>query len=245
MSPEAARDGALAVVQARMSSTRLPGKVLADVDGEPMLALLLTRLIRAHTIDDVVVATSIDRSDDAVAALCRDLGVRAYRGSLTDVLGRVAKAVGGHDGIIVRITADCPLVDPQIVDAVVRLLRASPGSRYACNIEPRTYPDGLDAEALDAGTLAMLDATVTDTQEREHVTLAIRRNPRRYGLVALVGEPNLGDLRWTVDTAADLDFVRAVVSRLGSRRHDAALDEVLNAIRARPSLARMKGGVRG
>jgi spore coat polysaccharide biosynthesis protein SpsF (cytidylyltransferase family) len=232
----------LAVVQARMSSTRLPGKVLADVAGEPMLALLLHRLAAAPSVDEVVVATSDDPGDDAVAALAKTVGVRAHRGAMEDVLGRIAGAIGDHDGVVVRITGDCPLVDPAIVDEVVALLDA-PECRYASNVEPRTYPDGLDVEALPADALRELDSTVTDAGMREHVTLAIREDPDGWGVRALVHPADLGALRWTVDTTEDLVFVRALVERLGGARHTAGLDEILDAVRREPSLA--ESGLRG
>lgn len=228
-----------------MSSTRLPGKVLADVVGEPLLALLLRRLGRAQSVEETVVATSTDASDDPLVALCEDLGVRVHRGSLDDVLGRIAAAAAGHDGAVVRITADCPLIDADIVDEVVALLSATPAAQYASNIEPRTYPDGLDVEALDAAVLAELDREVTHRDEREHVTLAIRRDPHRYGAAALVCELGLGELRWTVDTPSDLEFVRAVVGRLGERRHVAGLAEILATVREAPSLANIDEHVRG
>jgi spore coat polysaccharide biosynthesis protein SpsF (cytidylyltransferase family) len=221
---------ALAVVQARMSSTRLPGKVLADVGGEPLLALLVARLMRARTLDAIVVATSDDPSDDPIAELVPSLGARLHRGDLHDVLHRFATAVAGHDGTVVRITADCPLIDPALVDEVVALREDTPGCRYASNIEPRTYPDGLDVEALDAALLRELDATVAEPELREHVTLTIRRDLDAHGAAAIVHEPDLGDLRWTVDTPEDLEFVRGVVERLGERRHTAGLDEILAAL---------------
>lgn len=237
---------ALVLVQARMSSRRLPGKVLADVGGEPMLGLLLRRLQGGDTVGGVVLATSDEPSDDAVEALGATLGVRVHRGSLADVLGRMAGAAAGHDDVVVRVTGDCPLADPAVVDEVVGLLRATPGCRYASNVEPRTHPDGLDVEALPAAVLAELDAEVTDPAEREHVTLAARRQAERYGVTALaVADPALAELRWTVDTPEDLEFVRAVVARLGERRHVAPMAEVLAAIRAEPSLAAMPGGRRG
>lgn len=234
---------ALAVVQARMTSTRLPGKVLADVEGEPLLSLLLARLERATTLERVLVATSDDPSDDPIADFCAGRGVAVYRGSLTDVLGRFVGATESHAGIVVRITADCPLIDPAIVDDVVAALQASPASAYSSNIEPRTFPDGLDAEATRTGVLREIDRESDAPELREHVTLAIRNHADRWPRVAVTHQPDLGLLRWTVDTAADLEFVRALVGRLGSRRYDAGLDEVLAAIRQRPSLA--EGGLRG
>lgn len=216
----------LAVVQARMSSRRLPGKVLADVEGEPLLALLLARLRRAQTLDRIVVATSDDASDDAIAQAAPDV----FRGPLDDVLARFAGAAAGHDGIVVRITADCPLIDPALVDGVVTLLGAA-NVDYASNIEPRTFPDGLDVEAFTTAALKTADQEATASGDREHVTTFIRGRPDRFPAVHLTGDEPLGELRWTVDTADDLAFVRAVVKALGDRRHTAGLQEILTAAR--------------
>ena len=237
---------ALVLVQARTSSSRLPGKVLAEIGGEPMLALLLRRVQHATSVAEVVVATSDQPADDGLEQLVRQLGVRVHRGPLDDVLGRLAAAAAGHTGPVVRLTGDCPLVDPQIVDDVVALLVATPGCRYASNVEPRSHPDGLDVEALGPGLIAELDAEVTDSVDREHVTSAARRDPRRYRTAALTAaDHELAELRWTVDTEQDMAFVRALVARLGGRRHTAGMDEILAAIRRAPSLAAMAGGRRG
>lgn len=235
---------ALAVVQARMSSTRLPGKVLADVAGEPMLVLLLRRLGHARAVGEIRVATSTEADDDAVAAAAAATGVGVHRGSLEDVLGRFAGAAAGHPGPIARITADCPLVDPAVVDAVVDLFERTPGCGYASNVEPRTYPDGLDVEVFSASALADADAETTDPREREHVTGLLRRHPDRWPPAALVGDQDLGELRWTVDTAEDLAFVSAVAARLGARRDRAGLEEILDLVRGDPVLASMPGGPR-
>jgi spore coat polysaccharide biosynthesis protein SpsF (cytidylyltransferase family) len=224
---------AIAVVQARMSSTRLPGKSLADLDGEPMLAFLLARLRRAHGLSDVMIATSDEPIDEPIAALGRDLAVAVHRGSRDDVLGRYVGAIGAHDGPVVRVTGDCPLVDPEVVDQLLEQYRATPGCAYASNVQPRTYPDGTDVEVVDAGALRTLAAEAADPAAREHVTLAIRADPARFPATTLIhaGE-DLGALRWTVDTADDLDLVRAVVARLGDRRYAAGLEETLAAYRA-------------
>jgi spore coat polysaccharide biosynthesis protein SpsF len=227
----------VAIVQARMSSTRLPGKSLADVHGEPALALLVARLGRAETLERIVVATSTDPHDDPVAELAGGLECEVHRGPRDDVLTRYVEAAGERPGPFVRITADCPLIDPEVVDGVVRLHAESQGAVYASNIEPRTFPVGLDTEVVSREALLRVSADAGDPADREHVTLVIRRDPERYPRVNLVHDPDLSHLRWTVDYEDDLEFVRLLVERLGERRHEAGLDEVLAAVRQEPSLA--------
>jgi spore coat polysaccharide biosynthesis protein SpsF len=235
----AAVTDAIVVVQARASSTRLPGKVLADVCGEPMLALMLHRVARSARAGEIVVATSDHPEDDGVAELAQQAGARVHRGSLDDVLGRFAGAVGDHDGAVVRITGDCPLMDPAVVDAAIELLDSIPGCVYASNVEPRTYPDGVDVEAFPAAILRELDATVTDPVDREHVTLALRRQlaSRPHAALEAPDDGTLADARWTVDHPQDLEFVRAVVARLGERRHVAGVLEIAAAIERAPALS--------
>jgi spore coat polysaccharide biosynthesis protein SpsF len=233
--------GALAIVQARMSSTRLPGKTLAEVDGEPMLLLLLRRLSHARRIGGIVVATSTDASDDPIAAVATSAGVAVSRGPQWDVLERFLLAIGDREDPIVRITADCPLIDPAIVDDTVERFLSVAGCAYASNIQPRTFPDGLDVEVFDAAALRAVGGEHLELEDREHVTSAIRAQPGRFRQVAVVRPCNLGEVRWTVDEPEDLEFVRALVRRLGVRRHEAGLAEILAAVRAEPSLAAYHG----
>lgn len=232
---------ALAIVQARMSSTRLPGKTLAEVDGEPMLRLLLRRLGRARRIDRIVVATSTDALDDPIVGVAIDAGVAVSRGPRLDVLERFLLAIGDHQGPIVRITADCPLIDPAIVDDTVERFLSVDGCAYASNIQPRTFPDGLDVEVFDAAALRAVGREPLEIEDREHVTSAIRAQPGRFPQAKLVAARNLGELRWTVDEPGDLEFVRTLVLRLAGRRHEAGLAEILSAVRAEPSLAEYHG----
>jgi spore coat polysaccharide biosynthesis protein SpsF len=235
----------IAVVQARMSSTRLPGKTLAEVGGQPMLALLLGRLSRARHVSEIVVATSTDPIDDPVARVAAELGIRIGRGPRDDVLARFLLIVGARAGPVVRITGDCPLIDPWVVDATVECFLATPGCAYASNIEPRSFPDGLDVEVVDADALRAIGREPLATVDREHVTSAIRIDPERFPTASLSQPENLGELRWTVDEPADLDFVRAVIGRLGDRRYEAGVDEILAAVRQEPSLITMGGARRG
>jgi len=209
---------------------------VADLDG----LVVVDDVPRAFA--DAVVESYNSRPNDTYT-LALSGGARVHRGPLDDVLARFVGAIGPGVGVAVRLTADCPLIDPAIVDAVVSLLLSTPGAAYASNIEPRTFPDGLDVEALPAEVLFELDQTVSDPALREHVTLALRNDASRWQHVAMTHTPDLGALRWTVDTKHDLDFVRAVVARLGPRAAAARLDEILQAIRAAPALS--EGGRRG
>jgi len=203
----------LAVVQARTGSTRLPGKVLMPIAGRPMLGFMLARLAAAP-VDDMVVATSANAGDDALADVASAAGVAVVRGSESDVLGRFLTALDGHPAdIVVRLTADCPLVDAGVVaDAIA--CRDAAGADYASNTLVRTYPDGLDVEVLTAGSLRTAAAEAVDPAEREHVTPFVYRRPERFRLAAVLGPESLGDERWTVDTADDLARVRTIVEGL-------------------------------
>jgi spore coat polysaccharide biosynthesis protein SpsF len=205
----------LCVVQARTGSSRLPGKVLADLGGRPMLQFLLERLANFDraAIDELVVATSTEARDDRVADIARAAGHPVVRGSEHDVLSRYIAALDAFPARnVVRITADCPLTDPQLVGAVVAHHLALQAD-YTSNTLPRTFPKGLDIEVVTAGALRVADAEAVTTPEREHVMPYLYRRPERFKLANLRNAVPLGHERWTVDTADDLDFVRNVVGR--------------------------------
>lgn len=206
----------LGILQARMSSTRLPGKVLAPVLGTPMIGRQIERLRRSRRLDQVVVATSEGHDDDALADYCRSLDVPVVRGSLTDVLQRFCSALGQFPDaeVVVRLTADCPLADWRVVDAVVdRHLET--GADYTDNLRPvRTFPHGLDVEAVSPAALLAAGREAVDPYELEHVTPFVYRRPERFRLDSIARTPSLAHLRWTVDLPEDLDFVRYVYSAL-------------------------------
>lgn len=243
------------VVQARTGSSRLPGKVLRPLAGRPMLALMLERLapVRARAL---VVATSELERDDPVAALCASLDVPCVRGSESDVLGRVALAASAFPAAhVVRLTADCPLADPALVDDVVSTHLGSRAD-YTSNTLLRTYPDGLDVEVMTTDALAAAAHDATDPAEREHVTPFLVRRPERFRLAAHLGPQDLEDERWTVDTAEDFAFVEEVLAgtsdpvripwtdllaRIGVRRpaqHDALVLRVDRRVVADPARRR-------
>ncbi|HET7677409.1 MAG TPA: glycosyltransferase family protein, partial [Candidatus Limnocylindrales bacterium] len=173
----------VAIVQARTGSTRLPGKVLARIGGRPMLAHVVERARAAPGVDEVVVATSVLPEDDAIAGLCAESGWPCERGSATDLLDRYERAAAAHDAeVVVRVTGDCPLLDPALVGEVIALLGRG-GYDYASNtLEPRTWPHGLDAEAFTRAALATAWAEDTDPAWREHVTPFLYRHPERFRL---------------------------------------------------------------
>jgi spore coat polysaccharide biosynthesis protein SpsF len=196
-----------------MGSTRLPGKVLTDFGGRPLLAFMLARLKR---LDDatVIVATSTRPGDDAVADVARAAGAQVVRGSESDVLGRFVTALDAFPcDTVVRLTADCPLTDPSLVAQAVDVFRRA-GADYCSNTLVRTYPDGLDVEVVSAAVLREAADLALDQAEREHVTPFVYRRPERYRLAALRGPDRLGDERWTIDTPEDLERVRRIVAAL-------------------------------
>jgi spore coat polysaccharide biosynthesis protein SpsF (cytidylyltransferase family) len=204
---------ALVVIQARMGSTRLPGKVLADLGGRPLLGLQLARLGHLAAAE-VVVATSDQDQDDPIAAFAEDHGVACVRGPESDVLARFALALDRHPADeVVRLTADCPLTDPELVRAALAL-RRSTDADYAGNTPIRTFPDGLDVEAMTASALRTADDEADEPDDREHVTRFILRRPDRFRLANFRAPVTLADERWTVDTAADLQRVRTIVAAL-------------------------------
>lgn len=212
---------AVAILQARMSSTRLPGKVMKSVAGRPMLERQIERLRRCSTLDRLIVATSDDASDNPLAQFLQTIGVETFRGSLHDVLGRYVGAVEalGVNGPVVRLTADCPLADPEIVDACVRL-QARIGVDYASNAQRRTYPRGLDVECFNLDALLAAGREATDPYDREHVTPFLYRNPERFSQGDLVQDRDESALRWTVDTPEDFAFVERVYAALYPTKPD-------------------------
>ena len=209
----------VAIVQARTGSTRLPGKVLLDLAGEPVLARVVDRARRATTLDDLVVATTTLPEDDAIEALATERGWPVSRGHPTDLLDRYLEAARIHDArVIVRITSDCPLIDPEMIDETVEGFLAS-GADYASNtLEPRTYPRGLDVEVV---TLAALERAWREDGNpawREHATPYVYRHPELFRLLRVAGVEDHSAHRWTVDTPGDLDLVRRIYSAFGHDR---------------------------
>lgn len=224
-----------AIVQARLGSSRLPGKVLMDLAGDTMLARVVQRLRAARLVDEVVIATTDDAKDDPVVDEAERLGARWYRGSEHDVLARYLGAARecGAD-VVVRITSDCPLIDPEVVDRVIGALTRS--RDYASNTHVRSYPRGLDVEALHASTLERIARLATSQAAHEHVTSFVMERPSLFSIRHVVASTDDSDLRWTVDTPEDLELVRALYDRLDLAHGHVPYRAVVAAVRANAEL---------
>ncbi len=227
-----------AVIQARMSSTRLPGKVLLELSGAPMLQRQLERVQRAHSITNIVVATSTDTSDDPIADLCAELGVDCYRGDLSDVLGRFIGVLEEFPSdLVVRITADCPLISPITIDSIVQAFIGSDCDYLSNTLEP-TFPDGVDIEVMTSQALIEIGAISSDPMEREHVTLGIYRRPDHFSVDNFFGDRDISHHRWTVDSPEDFDFITWVYASLFKENHQFDTDDVLALLEEYPSRQR-------
>lgn len=228
-----------AILQARTASSRLPGKVLVDLEGAPMLWRQIERIRRAKLIDQLTVATSDDPSDDDLAVMLRQRDVAVYRGSLDDVLSRFAGAAAQQPSQhVVRLTGDCPLADPDVIDATIAHHLVSGGDITANAVEP-TFPDGLDVEVLRSPILIDAANEAAAKFEREHVTQFFYRRPERFRVIHYKQSRDLSGLRWTVDEPSDLAFVRRVYARLYRSQPDFGMQDVLDLIAREPEIAAM------
>jgi spore coat polysaccharide biosynthesis protein SpsF len=226
----------VAIIQARMGSTRLPGKVLKDLCGETVLARVVNRTRRATLLNEVVVATSVQPADDAIVQECGRLSVACFRGDEADVLDRYYRAAEKFSAdAIVRITSDCPLIDPEVSDKTIRaFLDQHPD--YASNVLQRSYPRGLDTEVMTFAALQSAQREARDPYQREHVTPFLYQHPDRFRLVSVTGDRDYSHYRWTLDTREDLEFLRAVYARR-AEAPDPAWQDVLRILEGEPDLA--------
>ena len=252
----------VAVIQGRMSSSRLPGKILADIAGQPMLQRVFIRTSRAATVNETIFATTTDSSDDPVEEYCDFSGIPFTRGSLYDVLDRYYQAAkGAKADVVVRITADCPVIDPMLIDDVVNTLLDGEYD-FVCNRLPppwhRTYPIGLDVEVCTFKVLAKAWKEANEPQHREHAmpyfyegvelthqsrTLETCLSPRGFRVALLHHTTDFSDYRWTVDTPEDLEFIREVYARFDGR-DDFSWKDVLDLVHNEPKLMEINAGVK-
>ena len=226
----------VAIIQARMGSERLPGKVLLDIEGETMLARVVRRIQKARSIDEVVVATTTSKADEAVAVEADKLGVRVTRGSEEDVLDRFRQAAAeSNAATIVRVSADSPLVDPEVTDMVVDAF-VSQDVDYASNKLGPSFPLGLDVEAFSRDALEKTWKEATEAYERSHVTVRMYSSSTSMNLLPVTTTPDRHGWRWTVDTPEDLEFARQVFRRMGGG-NDFSWRDVVTLIEENPELA--------
>jgi len=223
----------VAIIQARMTSTRLPGKVLMDIGGRTMLERVIMRTRRASLVEEVVVATTNAAEDNQLVSACEALDAPVMRGSTEDVLDRFhqAAAVFAADAIV-RITSDCPLIDPSLIDDVVKAFLAGRPD-YASNVLQRSYPRGLDTEVMTRAALDRAWKEASGSQYRAHVTPYVYLHPAEFRLVSVCGSNDFSAHRWTVDKKIDLDVVRDIYSAAGNR-DDLDWNEALALVQAQP-----------
>jgi spore coat polysaccharide biosynthesis protein SpsF len=236
----------VAIVQARMASSRLPGKVLADIGGQPMLVRVVERARRAKLLAKLVVATTTDKDDDPIAAVCAERAYDCYRGDSLDVLDRYVQTARRFDAeVIVRLTGDCPLIDPEVIDRTVRaFLEAEPPVDFAANRLPadRTFPVGLDTEVCSRSALELAWREATEPRHREHVMPYFYENPDRFRTLLVHNEVDYGHLRWTVDTQDDLELARQIYAHFPGEDRFSWRD-VLELYERQPWLAELNASV--
>ena len=228
----------VAIVQARMGSTRLPGKVLLGIAGKTMLARVVERLCRARSLDGVLVATTESPQDDVLVEECQKLSVAVFRGQENDVLDRYHQAAQSIAAdVVVRVTSDCPLIDPEVTDQTIQKFVAEQPD-YASNCLVRTYPRGLDTEVMTAQALRQAWGGADQEYQRAHVTPYIYEHPEKFRLLSVTSENDYSRHRWTVDNEKDLELVRSIYQRLAGSS-DFLWRDVLTLFHDAPELAEL------
>lgn len=223
----------VATIEARMTSSRLPGKVMLEAAGKPMLGHLVARLRQAPSIDEIVLATTVNGTDDVLAEFAREAGIGCFRGSEADVMSRVLGAAeSAAADVIVEVTGDCPVIDPMVVEQTVRLFRHNPCD-YASNVQVRSYPGGMDTQVFTVAALRRSFEATDDPWVREHVTPHIRRNPDLFRQVHLVAPP---DMEWpglalTLDEPADYELLKRVIEHFAAAGQSYGCREIIHLLR--------------
>ena len=224
----------LIIVQARMTSARLPGKVMKIVCGKPLLEHFINRLKRVKYADQIVIATTINDIDNQIVDLCKKLDISYYRGSEEDVLGRYYEAAVEYGGdIIIRITSDCPVIDPEVVDSLINFYTSNIEKYdYVSNTLKRTYPQGMDSEIISFDILKEAHLNAYDPFDREHVTPFIKSSSPRYSLKNIEYKTNLSHYRLTVDTSEDLELIKKIFKELYFRNPEFKMEDILTVLKA-------------
>ncbi len=232
------------IIQARTGSTRLPNKVLLRLQGKSVLERVVQRVRESRKIDKVVIATTTQKKDDRIVNICKKLNIDYFRGSENDVLDRYYQAVKlfGVDSIV-RITADCPMIDPDIIDKVIDLYKKEKLD-YASNVIPPTFPDGLDVEVFSQKALKKSWKEAKLKSEREHVTVYMWRNPRLFKQNHLKNKVNLSDRRWVLDGPKDYEFMKRVYDKLYLNNHNFRMNDLLKFFMKNPEIEKINKGTK-
>ncbi|MFZ5981803.1 MAG: cytidylyltransferase domain-containing protein [Candidatus Zixiibacteriota bacterium] len=224
------------ITQARTGSTRLPGKIFKEVLGKPLLEYHLERLREIKNAEAIVVATTDKSADDKVFNFCREKKINCFRGSEDDVLDRYYRTAGEYEAeAVVRVTSDCPLIDPEVVDGVIAAFLENAGRfDYASNTLVRTYPRGLDCEIFPKTVLDEIHGLTAEKTDREHVTAYIYRHPEKYRLLNVPRLLDVSHYRWTVDTADDFELVSRMLEALYPRKPEFRLEDCLQLFEQHP-----------
>ena len=227
----------MAIVQARMTSTRLPGKVLLPILGIPMLSLQLERMRRATSIDGIVIATTVNAADDPIVELCIQQGIAYFRGSEQDVLSRYAEAAQAFGiDVVVRVTSDCPLIEPDLMDKVVNIFLHAHGELdYVSNTLQPSFPYGLAVEVFSRQVLDQAHRLAVQHAEREHVTPYIYWRPQQFRLKSFTHNENLSQHRWTVDTPEDFELVSKIYGALYPQNPEFGMKQTLQLFDKHPA----------
>jgi len=236
----------VAIIQTRVGSTRLPGKALKNISGKPMLWHVVHRLRYCKLLEQIVVATTTNKKDDAVEKFCRDNKIDFFRGSENNVLDRYYNAAKQYNAdIVVRITSDCPLIDPEVVDlAVLELMKNTDKYDVVTNAIERTYPRGLDVEVFSFSVLSRCNKEATNEYHKEHVTPYIYEQSDIFKQHHLCNGENLSHLRWTVDEVSDMDFAREIYKRLFKDNNIFFMRDVIVVLKKEPGLMEINKDVK-
>jgi spore coat polysaccharide biosynthesis protein SpsF len=232
------------ILQARMGSTRLAGKILMQVLGKPLLQWELERVLRCKEVDQVVLATTDLSMDDPVAKLASEMNVTCFRGSSENVLDRYYQAAKKyHADLIVRVTGDCPLIDPEVIDLVVKKFKEG-SFDYLSNTRVGTYPRGMDVEVFSISSLHQAHLEAKEDDQKEHVTPFIYQHPERFRLGNIALTPARGDLRLTVDTQEDFDLIKKILETIAPKKVAFTLQDLLNLLNEHPEWMKINAHVK-
>ncbi|TCT26465.1 spore coat polysaccharide biosynthesis protein SpsF [Melghiribacillus thermohalophilus] len=225
----------VAIIQARMGSTRLPGKVLKKVLGKPLLEYQLERVKKSRLIDEIVVATTVKEQDQPIVDFCTEKGVSCYRGSEEDVLARYYEAANEYEAeIVVRLTSDCPVIDPGVIDRVIQAFLEDEEADYVSNTLERTFPRGMDTEVFSFQALEQAFQSARMQSEREHVTPYIWKNSDRFSIKSVFHRDDLSIHRWTVDTPEDFELIKKMIEHLYRVQRDFSMEDMLQLLDQHP-----------